>query len=56
MYQIKRSDEEIDAAVNWAFDAEESGSRYPGMSYENGVQAALDWVVGNTDDRPDPEK
>lgn len=28
------------------------GSKFPGMTYEDGVQAALDWVLGNSDVDP----
>lgn len=29
-----------------------TGSKWPGMSYENGVAAALRWVTGNDDTNP----
>ncbi len=29
-----------------------SGSKFPGMSYEQGVDAALRWALGDTDERP----
>lgn len=29
-----------------------SGSNFPGMSYEQGVDAALRWALGDTDERP----
>lgn len=49
----KRSTEEIDNVVNDAWDSiNEGSSRYPGMSYEEGVRAALDWVTGETDENP----
>lgn len=31
---------------------EEGRSRYPAMSYEEGVEAALAWVIGDTDENP----
>jgi len=27
-------------------------TRYPGMTYEQGVDAMAHWVLGDTDDRP----
>lgn len=33
----------------------EGGSRFPGMTYEEGVQAALQWVIGDTEEHPYPE-
>jgi hypothetical protein len=30
----------------------EEGSKYPGMTYEEGVRAALEWVTGDVDDHP----
>ena len=32
--------------------AMENQTKFPGMSYSEGVQAALDWVLGNTDTPP----
>ena len=52
---IKRSDEEIQRVLGWAIDRNASGETYFGMTYEEGVLAALDWLTGNTDDAPDDE-
>ena len=53
MYQIKRSDQEIDALLNKVADIQDSaGTAFPGESYENGIQAALEWVLGRWDDPP----
>jgi hypothetical protein len=30
----------------------ESKTKVPGMSYEEGVEAALRWVLGESDDKP----
>lgn len=51
MYDIKRSDEEIDNALNWCIE-DDGRSHYPGMSYEQGIEAALLWVTGQNDDDP----
>ena len=34
----------------------EGRSRWPGMSYEEGVSAALRWAIGETADRPMEDK
>lgn len=52
MRTIKRSDAEIDRVLNKAADGIEEGSIYPGMSYEQGIQAFADWLFGDTDDEP----
>ena len=52
MYQIKRTDEEIDNCLNEAAAGEAEGSRWPGMSYEEGVGAALRWIIGDSEDNP----
>lgn len=44
---VMRSQSEIDDQINEAYEKEdEGGSRWPGMSYEQGVLAALRWVTG----------
>lgn len=46
------SQSEIDDAMNQCVEAETNGrSQWPGMTYEQGVLAALRWV---TDDGPHP--
>ncbi len=52
MYQIKRSGKEIEDVLDAAAEGEESGTKWPGMSYEQGVLAALRWVFGESDDNP----
>jgi hypothetical protein len=51
-YQVVRTDAEIDEVINSAAEAEDTGSRVPGESYEAGVRAAIEWVTGNTEDHP----
>lgn len=50
--QLSRSDDEINDQLNLAAEGLDSGSRWPGMSYEQGVDSALHWVLGHTDDAP----
>jgi len=53
MRQIVPTDSEIDDTISKCFDEMESGStRYPGLTYEEGVLAALDWAFGTSDDNP----
>lgn len=50
---IIRSEQEIWDLLNQCADAEETGvSSYPGMSYEQGIKAAIEWVTGDTNDHP----
>ncbi len=50
---IKRTEEEIDEEINNASDQiEQGGTKWFGMTYEQGVDAALRWVLGHTDDKP----
>lgn len=52
MRTIVRTDQEIDQVLNKAADGINEGSCYPGMSYEQGIQAFADWVFGDTEDAP----
>lgn len=50
---IVRAEREIDDILNWAMSAADEGhSQFPGMSYEEGVSAAIQWITGETDDDP----
>lgn len=43
----KINDEEVNDVLNQCADSEEEGaSRWPGMSYEQGVKAAIEWLQG----------
>ena len=48
---IKVTETQINDVIGKTIDAMSGSSKWPGMSYEEGVQAALDWVLG---DGPDP--
>jgi hypothetical protein len=48
--EIIRTPDEINDVLNEAADGENEGTRYPGMSYENGINNFYNWLVGNTDD------
>jgi hypothetical protein len=50
---MKPDQREIDDQLNRAEEAEEFGrTSWPGMTYEQGVSAAIRWMQGRTDERP----
>lgn len=50
---MERTEKEIRELIAAALEyVHKGGSKYPGMSYEEGVVAALDWITGETDDYP----
>jgi hypothetical protein len=50
---IKRTDEETDELLNKCSDQEnKGGSKYPGMTYEQGIQAGISWLLGYADENP----
>lgn len=53
MANKRPTDDEIGEEINLAVKKQdEGGSNWPGMSYEDGVQAALDWVLDADKERP----
>ena len=50
------TEDEFSSLHDWASNLEEGGcTRYPGMSYEDGIKAVIEWVWGICD-RPDLEQ
>ena len=49
---MQRPQSEIDDQLNKAAEGLDTGSKWPGMSYEQGVDAALRWVAGYSDEAP----
>lgn len=52
-----KSDTEIEEACGRAADMQSKAnargrSKYPGMTYEDGLRDALDWVCDNADEDP----
>ena len=47
-----RTKNEIHEQIDIATEKQERGEGFSGMSYEDGVKAALEWVMGITDDKP----
>ena len=57
MKDISEIESACDRAADMQAEASMIGSRYPGMSYEEGVREALDWVCDNVDEDPtNPEE
>lgn len=51
--EIVRSQPEIDDQLNKISESTDAGSsKYPGMTYEEGLRDMYDWLVGHTDDKP----
>lgn len=51
-YEIVRTDEEIDDVLDKCFEAEQSGSKYRGMSYEQGIRYVIDWLTQECMEHP----
>jgi len=52
-YSVKRSTEEINDVLNRCNEkVAEGGSRFFGMTYEQGVIAGIDWLIGNCEGHP----
>ena len=52
---MRRSDKEVNEQLDRASGVqrtEKGSSRWPGMTYEEGVDAAIRWMNGDTDDKP----
>ena len=54
-YQIVRSDSQIDNVRNWAAEGRDQGTRFSGMSYEDGIEDMVAWLTGQTDENPTGE-
>jgi len=52
-YSVKPKDSDIDDVLNICTERANSGnSPLWGMTYEEGVEAGIRWVLGQTDDSP----
>jgi len=47
-----RTKDEMYDQIDIATEKQESGEGFSGMSYEDGVKAALEWAMGDTDGKP----
>jgi hypothetical protein len=51
--EIVRTDEEIDQLLNECCDQiNTGGSKFSGMTYEQGLDAAIRWLTGDADEYP----
>jgi len=53
---VVRTDDEIARVENWAVEGVDYGSRYHGMSYEQGICDILQWLRGDSDVAPDDDE
>ena len=45
-YEMERSNKEIDDLIDrCAEQTNKGGSKYPGMTYEQGIREALEWIT-----------
>ena len=50
---VVRTSDEVNEVLNAvAVKINQGCSKFPGMTYEEGVRAAIDWLVGDIDDNP----
>lgn len=54
--RMKPTDKEIKQQADHAHDVEMEGTGFSGLSYEEGVYAALEWVLGETEEKPYPQE
>ena len=57
MYEIEREESEINNLLNRVDEQiEKGGSKYRGMSYEEGIKNAILWLTGEYEDNPYEEE
>jgi hypothetical protein len=49
---MKPTTAQIDKVLNQCADAQEHGTHFFGMTYEDGVDAAIRWMLGEDDENP----
>lgn len=47
-----KKEQQIEELLNDAVEQNDNGSKYPGMSYEDGIIAALSWILGHSKFHP----
>lgn len=53
MYTVEQNNANIDAVLNKCAEQEDDGgSQYPGMSYEQGVKAGIEWLTNSGSESP----
>lgn len=51
-FEIKRTPSEIEVTYDKASEKIGIGSMWPGMTFEEGVIATIDWLTGRREDPP----
>jgi hypothetical protein len=50
---VRPAEDDINDVLNECSEAADSGtSKFPGMTYEQGVEAAIRWMLGDDDTNP----
>lgn len=50
---VTPTDDEIEEQLEAAYEQREAGgTRWPAMTFEEGVIAAIEWMAGDTEDAP----
>ncbi len=52
MKQIDEIEEACERAAVMQCESADKGSKFPAMTYEDGLREALDWVCGNSEEDP----
>ncbi|MDA2916466.1 hypothetical protein MYX64_06455 [Nitrospinae bacterium AH_259_B05_G02_I21] len=50
--EVTRSSSEISETIHRAYDYINQGSKFPGMSYEEGIISMWEWLTGNQKEGP----
>ena len=51
-WESERTEQEVEALIDKVMEQENIGSKFPGMTYEQGIRAMYDWLNGDTDEDP----
>ena len=51
-----KTSKQIREQLDRVTEAEKNGGKYHGMSYEEGVKYALEWILGDSNDEPMPKE
>lgn len=51
MYRLQKTDDQINAVLNRCAEQEDKGgSAFPGMTYEQGIKEAIEWMISDNND------
>ena len=48
-------EQDMSDLLDWCMDADNEGTHYHGMTYEQGIRDTLDWLAGESDSPPHRE-